>query len=301
MRIFADTADEVRQILVIVVDRTMTVMTARWPVSGSVGKVVRAVAGISNMSAVNERRTATKASKRAIAQRRRLKTASSRQKELSENDYEYYEWSRLRFLPAYTPINQIPRPGVIIAVRKPSKPREGSTDSTAWGVRQLLDRDKGIGGQRLKRFLASAESDFEPLPLREHDVFLSYDTDDESLADEIAHALSARGLKCYQATGQIRAGQLWKDELRQALRRTGVLVLLLTRRSINSQWVMCEIGACWALGIPIVPATVSVPLTAVPEIVSAHQCRPIETAANRSGLADDIFRLCRGFDAPDAF
>jgi hypothetical protein len=294
---------EMRTILMILWDRALeNVMTVRMPVTEKVGKGAELMATLLNSSFEEEPAKSAKKTAAKGKGKRAAKTEPESDGDKVETDleqYEYFEWGRLRELPADTPMNQIPKPGIVIAIRKGAKFHEYTSGALASVIRLDLGRDKERAGQRLQRFLASPDRDFEPLPLRMHDVFLSYDHEDESLCKEMVQSFTAKGLRCFQAGVSIGAGGLWKDELRDALRASGALVLLLTPRSVTSQWVMCEVGAAWALGLPIVPATMYVDLKAVPDVVSAHQCRAIETVAGRATLVGDLVRLCRGAAADE--
>jgi hypothetical protein len=59
---------------------------------------------------------------------------------------------------------------------------------------------------------------------------------------------------------------------------------------------MCEVGASWALGMPLVPALLYVDPKTLPEVITAYQCRRIETVQGRKALVDELERLCQGVD-----
>jgi nucleoside 2-deoxyribosyltransferase len=54
-------------------------------------------------------------------------------------------------------------------------------------------------------------------------------------------------------TEDLSAGEKWESKLRNELSSTDVVVALLSPRSVDSSWVLHEIGAAWALEKPIIP------------------------------------------------
>jgi len=84
-------------------------------------------------------------------------------------------------------------------------------------------------------------------------VFVSYAQPDHSVAEEIFRALRAMHVEVW-SNDQLRVGD-WSDVLRARLRDSQYFLLLLTPRSVESSWVLQELGAAWALGKPIIPVT----------------------------------------------
>ena len=133
----------------------------------------------------------------------------------------------------------------------------------------------------LKNFLASKGTQFKPRPLPTDDVFISYAEEDESVAEEMLGLLQARDLKCFMATKNIQSGMLWKEQIRDALNTSRSVLLLLTRNSVASQWVMCEAFAFWALRKPIVPAYMFASLSDIPALITEFQCKRVDSADDR--------------------
>jgi hypothetical protein len=99
---------------------------------------------------------------------------------------------------------------------------------------------------------------------------------------------SARRQLGLMADTSIRAGEIWTDEIREALWHSRRVVLLLTRKSITSNWVMFEVGAAWALELPIIGALFGVKTTDLPEPISERQRRDIATTGARIALSEEI-------------
>ena len=89
-------------------------------------------------------------------------------------------------------------------------------------------------------------------------VFISFVHEDEQVASAV-QSLIKQELKLGDDVflssdqSQMFAGDLWLDKIRQSLAGARVVVLLLSRRSINRPWVNFESGAAWLTNKTIVP------------------------------------------------
>ena len=89
-------------------------------------------------------------------------------------------------------------------------------------------------------------------------VFISFVHEDKSIAvalqsviEQELHLSNSVFLSADQS--QVLAGHIWFDRIRDALRSCGVLVLLLSGRSLRRAWVNFEAGAVWLTGRPVIP------------------------------------------------
>jgi len=121
-----------------------------------------------------------------------------------------------------------------------------------------------------------------------YDVFISYSHKDEELARELRQLLENKGLKCFMSSMDIRSGDPWAETIRDALKGSQELLLVITPDSIDSKWVLCEGGAGWALGKPMVPALLKVEPDLLPEPIKRHQAKKIDTITWREELAKEI-------------
>ena len=248
-----------------------------------------------------------------------------------------FDWS-LEELPAQVRVNQIPKPGVVFAVRKGSqleyeddqtepeesggdappakapetsqeermpkstsgpagdRAEESSGEANEYALVYMLKRELWRGdspyAKRLQAFISAPEAAYEPLPITRYDAFISYSTEDLALAKELADDLEARAMRTFLASRDLEAGTVWTEEVRQALLASRVSLIVLTPNSANRPWVMCEVGASWALGKPLVPALLYVDPKALPEVIAAYQSRRIETVQGRKALVEELVRLC---------
>lgn len=202
-------------------------------------------------------------------------------------DYDMFDWEPQR-LPGVILGSEVPHPGIIIAIRFEKGIDEEKKNLNAHVLRMQLQRQ-----EKITEFISSVDARFQPHPMCHYDVFISYSHKDTKVASQIEKKFRYNKLDCFMASKDISAGTLWKEEIRDALRSSRVVLILLTPNSINSKWVMCEAGAFWALAKPLVPAYMFIDLGDVPEIISAHQCRCVETDADQKALAKEVFALCR--------
>jgi hypothetical protein len=74
-------------------------------------------------------------------------------------------------------------------------------------------------------------------------VFLSYATGDRAVAEKIATALTRAGLRVWFDTWELASGDSIAERIEQAVSSSDLLLVLLSRRSVESQWVQKELGA----------------------------------------------------------
>jgi hypothetical protein len=79
-------------------------------------------------------------------------------------------------------------------------------------------------------------------------IFLSYKLEDRELATRVSEELKAAGHKVRIDTDALVVGSSWRDTLMRALMESDALVVLLTPKSLQSQFVVAEIGAARAFG-----------------------------------------------------
>ncbi len=83
-------------------------------------------------------------------------------------------------------------------------------------------------------------------------IFLSHAASDTILAQKLRKLLSRRVSGRIFITEEISAGEDWQSRLRNELAGADVVLALLTPQSVDSNWLLHEIGAAWALEKPIV-------------------------------------------------
>lgn len=84
-------------------------------------------------------------------------------------------------------------------------------------------------------------------------VFLSYALKDEKEANKIQRFLSKYHNIRIFSPKMLNAGELWRDKLRDEISQCDLFIVLLSPDSIDSNWVLTELGAAWALDKTIIP------------------------------------------------
>ncbi len=86
-----------------------------------------------------------------------------------------------------------------------------------------------------------------------HDVFISYSTQDKTVADAMCATLENRKIRCWIAPRDVLPGVSYAEALIDALNRSRVIVLVFSKSANNSPQVMREIERAVNKGIPIIP------------------------------------------------
>jgi len=84
-------------------------------------------------------------------------------------------------------------------------------------------------------------------------VFISHSNIDSVFARHIRNLLVQRINAQAFITEDLSAGEKWQSRLRSELSSADVVIAILTPASVNSSWVLHEIGAAWALEKQIIP------------------------------------------------
>jgi hypothetical protein len=122
----------------------------------------------------------------------------------------------------------------------------------------------------------------------QYDVFISYSHLDNELANSLYSKLKSAGLRCFLSEKDIAASERWENRIRDALRSSQRVLLLITPNSKDSSWVIAETGAAWALDKPLVPALVYVGTDELISPVAAHQSRKIQTPEQIQNLVSEL-------------
>jgi hypothetical protein len=77
-------------------------------------------------------------------------------------------------------------------------------------------------------------------------VFISYASNDQDLAQEVAHGLEANGLDVFWDEQEIMPGDNWAAKIAEGLQQSEAMVVLLTRDALKSHRVRHDID--YALG-----------------------------------------------------
>ena len=63
-------------------------------------------------------------------------------------------------------------------------------------------------------------------------VFVSYASEDDKLAREVAHSLKSRGHKVFIDQSDLPAGQNYEEQIEDAIKRSSLMVFLISPESV---------------------------------------------------------------------
>ncbi|HMB06386.1 MAG TPA: TIR domain-containing protein [Isosphaeraceae bacterium] len=92
-----------------------------------------------------------------------------------------------------------------------------------------------------------------PPPPASRDVFISHASRDAADADTIRAFLEGRGINCWIAPRDVRGGMDFAAEITQAIRRSRVMILVLTPYTNESEHTEREVALASSQRIPIIP------------------------------------------------
>lgn len=84
-------------------------------------------------------------------------------------------------------------------------------------------------------------------------IFLSYAAADRSYAQQLRNILSQHPNVQIFTTEMLNAGEDWESVLKEELSNCDKFLVVLSPTSVDSKWVLHELGAAWAIGKPIIP------------------------------------------------
>ncbi len=124
------------------------------------------------------------------------------------------------------------------------------------GIKTFLDEKDIEGGQsiteEIKRSqkMSLTKQGKDKRPIR---VFFSYAAADSAHARKLQRILSQHlNLRIFTHEA-LSAGEDWKSKLKRELAQCDIFVVLLSPNSVDSAWVLQELGAVWMAEKPIFP------------------------------------------------
>jgi hypothetical protein len=142
----------------------------------------------------------------------------------------------------------------------------------------------------------------------EHEVFISYSSQDKAVADAICAAIEAKGSRCWMAPRNILPGVTWAEAINKAISRSRLMVLVFSSHANQSRQVEQEVNLAVHHGLVIIPCRIEdVPLSKTLEYYIATRHWMDAQAANRDQqidyLADtvrlNLARIHQGGSSPE--
>ncbi len=112
------------------------------------------------------------------------------------------------------------------------------------------------------------------------DIFISYSTVDQKLANFVHKHLGEESLDVFLAPISIEAGSPWRDEILDNIRDADWLVFLASKEACKSNYVQQELGAALGLEKNIVPILWDMPPEELPGWVDQKQALDLRGASN---------------------
>jgi hypothetical protein len=86
-----------------------------------------------------------------------------------------------------------------------------------------------------------------------YDAFLSYSSQDKTIADAMCHYLEQRGLRCWIAPRDVRPGEDYAAEIIDAIMASRALVVVFSANANASKHVKSEVERAVSHGIVVIP------------------------------------------------
>lgn len=124
-----------------------------------------------------------------------------------------------------------------------------------------------------------------------HDIFFSYSHEDKQIASELEVRLTNAGFSCFMSEKHLAVTAAWQGEIRDRIKASEYILLLITPRSKNSKWVLLEAGAAWILGKKLIPLLQFCSIDDLSEPIKASQARVIETPIQIDKLISELVSI----------
>lgn len=105
----------------------------------------------------------------------------------------------------------------------------------------------------------------------EYDLFISYSSRDQEKANKINEEAKKVGLKPFLAPKNIKGGEIGIEKIKDAIRNSAEVVVLVSKNSLASGWVFAEWGAAWILNKHITPLLYRCDADDIPDLLKQPQ------------------------------
>lgn len=108
---------------------------------------------------------------------------------------------------------------------------------------------------------------------RNYQVFVSHATADKWLAKVICEKIESNGASTFRDDRDINGGDDIPEEIRQQIKHSQEMVVLLTPESVGREWVLLEVGAAWGWrkNFRIVAILCHVDVDPIPKIIKSKK------------------------------
>jgi hypothetical protein len=100
-------------------------------------------------------------------------------------------------------------------------------------------------------------------------IFISSSSKDLDLARDLAKRLEEAGVKVFSAERGILAGEIFSNQITKQLSSVDEVMVILTENSVDSPWLMFELGAASSLRKRVTPLVVGVDPNKLPSLIKS--------------------------------
>ncbi len=154
-------------------------------------------------------------------------------------------------------------------------------------INGLVANELYINASKINGEMSNALVETQGIPAT-YDVFLSYSNLDKDLAEELYSVIPYAGLNVFMDCKDLSAGSVWNAELRNAIRRSKRMLLVITPKSKNRPWLLYETDAAWALGLQVIPVLSHIEPSELDAMISQFQARSIVTSKQREEFVREL-------------
>lgn len=120
-------------------------------------------------------------------------------------------------------------------------------------------------------------------------VFISYSTKDQGLADFVFRHLRAENIDVFMAAASLRPGEDWTEAIKSNLRNSKTIITLASKAAMASPFVMLEAGGAMFLeGKQIIPVIWDMEPTELPNWLSRYQALDLRKLPHSEALVAEL-------------
>ena len=101
--------------------------------------------------------------------------------------------------------------------------------------------------------ITSQEQPISSLPTVEHDIFISYASEDKPIADAICNTLESQRIRCWISPRDILPGLKYQEAIIDAIDKSSIMVLVFSSHSNTSPHVLSEVTEAMSKEVIIIP------------------------------------------------
>lgn len=121
------------------------------------------------------------------------------------------------------------------------------------------------------------------------DVFLSYSTKDQGLADFVFRHLKAESIDVFMAAASLRPGEDWTEAIKANLRNAKTVIVLASKVAMASPFVLFEAGgALFIEGKRIIPIIWDMEPAELPVWLSRYQVLDLRRLPHSEALVAEL-------------